>query len=542
MAYVNMMPAKLAEKYAREKLWMQKTVFDILAEQAGKHPDRIAIRDQRGAISYGALRDRIERAAQFYRSIGITRGDVVTIQLPNRIEFAVAFIALELLGAIANKVNPDFRARELSYMLTFSGSSAYVFPKEWKDFDYAGMARGLQRDNPDIKRLIVVGGAVDGMHDFDSGVAAAAPIAPTDKVHMDPNEVCRMCFTSGTTGDPKCALHSFNTTLYPVELLNHDMEVTEREVFLAFLPLGLNWGYFTLLQSILAGGTLVLMERFSPRAALELIQNERVSYIPTAPAGLVGLLNAPDAETYDVSSLRVVITGGASASVETIREYQKRMKGHLIELYGMLEAGFQTYTRFTDDPQKVNGTIGRPVHAMELRMVDAEGNDVPVGEIGELMSRGPSIHLGYHNNPNANAIAFNDEGWFRTGDLGRVVDADGNVQITGRSKEIINRGGKKFFPREVEEILYTHPAVMHAAMIGMPDARLGERNCLCVVPKGDAVPTLDEFIAFLRDQVADYKLPESVERFSELPMTGTGKIQRHVLRDVVSQRRAATNQ
>ena len=542
MAYVNMMPAKLAEKYAREELWMQKTVFDLLVEQAVRHPDRIAIKDQRGTISYGALRDRIERSAQFYRSIGISRGDVVTIQLPNRIEFAVAFIALELLGAIANKVNPDFRARELSYMLKFSGSSAYVFPKEWKDFDYAGMARGLQRDNPDIKRLIVVGGTVDGMHDFDSGVAAAAPIAATDMVHMDPDEVCRMCFTSGTTGDPKCALHSFNTTLYAVELLNHDMEVTEREVFLAFLPLGLNWGYITLLQSILAGGKLVLMERFSPRAALELIQNERVSYIPTAPAGLVGLLNAPDAETYDVSSLRVVITGGASAAVETIREYQKRMKGHLIELYGMLEAGFQTYTRFTDDPQKGNGTIGRPVHAMELRIVDAEGNDVPSGETGELMSRGPSIHLGYHNNPNANAIAFNDEGWFRTGDLGRVVDADGNVQITGRSKEIINRGGKKFFPREVEEILYTHPAVMHAAMIGMPDARLGERNCLCVVPKGDAVPTLDEFVAFLRDQVADYKLPESVERFSELPMTGTGKIQRHVLRDVVSQRRAAASQ
>jgi non-ribosomal peptide synthetase component E (peptide arylation enzyme) len=231
--------------------------------------------------------------------------------------------------------------------------------------------------------------------------------------------------------------------------------------------------------------------------------------------------------------LRVVITGGASAAVETIREYQKRMKGHLIELYGMLEAGFQTYTRFTDDPQKVNGTIGRPVRAMELRIVDAQGNDVPPGEIGELMSRGPSIHLGYHNNPAANAAAFNDEGWFRTGDLGRVVDADGNVQITGRSKEIINRGGKKFFPREVEEILYTHPGVMHAAMIGMPDPRFGERNCLCVVPKGDKAPTLEEFVAFLRDQVADYKLG-SVERFSELPMTGSGKIQRHVLRDCMA--------
>jgi non-ribosomal peptide synthetase component E (peptide arylation enzyme) len=536
MTYVNMMPAELAEKYAREKLWLQKTVFDILTEQAAAHPGRVAIKDQQGSISYGALRDRIERAAQFYHSIGIKRSDVVTIQLPNRIDFAVAFIALELLGAVANKVNPDFRARELDYMLKFSGSSAYVFPKAWKDFDYAGMARGLKQANPELKRLIVVGGAVEGMHDFDAGVAASAPIVTADKVHMDANEVCRMCFTSGTTGNPKCALHSFNTTLYAVELLNHDMQVTEREVFLAFLPLGLNWGYITLLQSIMAGATLVLMERFNPRAALELIQNERVTYIPTAPAGLVGLLNAPGAETFDVSSLRVVITGGASAAVETIRDYQKRMKGHLIELYGMLEAGFQTYTRFTDDPEKVNGTIGRPVQAMELRIVDAEGNDVPSGEIGELMSRGPSIHLGYHNNPDANAQAFNSDGWFRTGDLGRVVDADGNVQITGRSKEIINRGGKKFFPREVEEILYTHPEVLHVAMIGMPDARLGERNCLCVVPKGHDVPTLDEFVAFLRDQVADYKLPESIERFNELPMTGSGKIQRHVLRDLVVKR------
>jgi non-ribosomal peptide synthetase component E (peptide arylation enzyme) len=539
MAYVNMMPAELAAKYTRERLWLQKTVFDILAERAATHPDRVAIKDQNGAITYGALKERIERAAQFYRLIGIKPGDVVTIQLPNRVQFAVAFIALELLGAIANKVNPDFRARELDYMLKFSGSSAYVFPKEWKDFDYAGMARGLQKENPELKRLIVVGGTVEGMRDFDAGVTATAPIADADKVHMDPNEVCRMCFTSGTTGNPKCALHSFNTTLYAVDLLNHDMQVTEREVFLVFLPLGLNWGYITMLQSILAGATLVVMERFNPRAALELIQNERVTYIPTAPAGLVGLLNAHGAETFDVSSLRVVITGGASAAVETIREYQKRMKGHLIELYGMLEAGFQTYTRFSDDPKKVNGTIGRPVRAMELRIVDSEGNDVPNGEIGELMSRGPSIHLGYHNNPEANRQAFNSEGWFRTGDLGRVVDSDGNVQITGRSKEIINRGGKKFFPREVEEILYTHPQVLHAAMIGMPDVRLGERNCLCVVPKGAVVPTVDEFVAFLRDQVADYKLPESVEQFSELPMTGSGKIQRHVLRDLVMKRRGA---
>ncbi len=171
------------------------------------------------------------------------------------------------------------------------------------------------------------------------------------------------------------------------------------------------------------------------------------------------------------------------------------MTGHLIELYGMLETGFHTYTRFTDDPQKVNGTIGRVVGEMELRIIDDAGNDVPYGEIGEIRARGPSVHLGYHNNPSANAAVFIKGGWFRTGDLGRYVDPQGNVQITGRSKEIINRGGKKFFPREVEEILYTHPKILHAAMVGIPDRRLGERNCLCVVPKPQQTLSLDEAVS-----------------------------------------------
>ena len=198
------------------------------------------------------------------------------------------------------------------------------------------------------------------------------------------------------------------------------------------------------------------------------------------------MLNEPELDRFDLSSLRVVITGGASAAIETIRAYQARATRHLIELYGMLETGFHTYTRLTDDPAKVNGTIGRLVGDMELRIFDDDGNDVPYGEIGEIAARGPSVHLGYHNNPAANAASFTDDGWFRTGDLGRFTDESGNVQLSGRSKEIINRGGKKFFPREIEEMLYTHPDVMHAAMVGLPDARLGERNCLCIIPSPGA--------------------------------------------------------
>ncbi len=205
------------------------------------------------------------------------------------------------------------------------------------------------------------------------------------------------------------------------------------------------------------------------------------------------------------------------------------MAGQLIELYGMLETGYHTHTLLSDDPETVTGTIGRCVEGMGLRLIDAQGRDVPRGEEGEIAADGPCVHLGYYNNPQANAEAFTADGWFRTGDLGVVADAAGNLRIVGRLKEIINRGGKKFFPREVEEILYTHPKVLHAAMVGVADSRLGERNCLCVVPKNGASVSLEEFTDFLRDQIATYKLPERLEVLDELPFTPTGKIQRFIL-------------
>jgi non-ribosomal peptide synthetase component E (peptide arylation enzyme) len=520
---------KLAKEYVERGLWTNETFFGILERQAAAFPGREAFCDAQGRITYGELKEQIERCAAYLKSRGIGRGDVVTVQLPNRIDFPVVFFALELVGAVANKVNPDFRVRELEYILNFSGSKGYVFPREFRGFNYAAMANTLQDRCKGLSQVL----ADDEVR---AGIAASVPIDAGSRVRMDPDEIFRMAFTSGTTGDPKCVLHSFNTTLYASRLLNDDMRVTDKDVLLVWLPMGLNWGYLTLLQTILAGARAVLLERFSAPGALELIEREKVTFIPTAPASIVGLLNDPSLKRRDLSSLRVVITGGASAAVETIRAYQANVRGHLIELYGMLETGFHTYTRFDDDPQAVNGSIGRAAGAMALRIIDERGNDVPHGEIGEIAARGPTVHLGYHDNREANAQAFTADGWFRTGDLGRYADENGNVQITGRRKEIINRGGKKFFPREVEEILYTHPKILHAAMVGLPDERLGERNCLCVVPKGGADLTLAEVVAFLRGEVADYKLPETLEHFPELPLTGTGKIRRHILRDWVLER------
>ncbi len=538
MTFETRLTPEMITRYTKAGYWGNETFYDLLSAGVAAHPEREAIVDPKRRLSYRELKDGVDRTAAFLKAKGIGRGDVVTIQLPNWIEFCFAFFALELLGAVANKISPDFRSSEVNYILRFSKSRAYVCSRGFKGFDYPGMVRELMPQLPDLHFICVV----DDEADTESTVSLAAalkttpPLPDSERVHMDANEIYRMAFTSGTTGNPKCVLHSFNTTVAACELLDRDMETTEDDVFLIYLPIGLNWGFLILVEALLRGARVVLLDRFSGKAALELIQREKVTFIASAPASLIAMLNEPDLEKYDVSSLRVVITGGASCPVETLRDFQRRMSGHLIELYGMLETGYHTYTRLTDDPEKVNGTIGRCVEGMGLRLLDQAGHDVPRGQEGEIACQGPGVHLGYHNNPRANAEAFTEDGWFRTGDLGTVADDANNVRIVGRLKEIINRGGKKFFPREVEEILYTHPKVLHAAMVGISDPRLGERNCLCVVPKRGAQVALEEFSDFLRGQVATYKLPERLEVFDELPFTPSGKIQRFMLQKKIEAR------
>jgi non-ribosomal peptide synthetase component E (peptide arylation enzyme) len=537
MPFETRLTPQMIARHSASGWWGDDTIYGLLSARVAAHPEREALVDSRRRVTYAELKDGIDRTAAVLKSHGIGRGDVVTIQLPNWIEFAFVFFALELLGAVANKISPDFRSREVSYILRFSKSRAYVCAPNFKGFDYPGMVRALMPELPDLRFICVVDG--DGADRFVSlakALETTPPLPAGERVAMSADEVFRMAFTSGTTGNPKCVLHSFNTTLPACRVLTRDMQASENDVFLIYLPVGLNWGYLLLVQALLLGARVVLLDRFSGRAVLELIAREKVTFVASAPASLIAMLNEPELERYDCSSLRVVITGGASCPVETLRALQRRMSGHLIELYGMLETGYHTYTRLTDDPETVNGTIGRCVEGMGLRLIDAAGSDVPRGEEGEIAADGPSVHLGYYNNPQANAEAFTADGWFRTGDLGVVADEAGNVRIVGRSKEIINRGGKKFFPREVEEILYTHPKVLHAAMVGVADPRLGERNCLCVVPKNGVSVSLDEFTDFLRDQVATYKLPERLEVLDELPFTPTGKIQRFILQRQIDAR------
>jgi non-ribosomal peptide synthetase component E (peptide arylation enzyme) len=539
MKFATRLTDDLIARYQQSGHWGSETFYAILSARAAAHPDRIAIVDRGRRVTYAELKTRVDRVAAGFAALGIGSGDVVTIQLPNWVEFSYVFFALERLGAVANQIGPDFRSREVNYILRFSESRAFICPARFKSFDYVKMIGELRPGLPDLKAVCVLGspsgGAMSGLVSLDALVEDAAAVPPPG-AGQGANDVMRMAFTSGTTGNPKGVIHSHNTTLSTCRTLNADMGVSPDEVFLIYLPLGLNWGYLTLVQTVMAGARAVLLDQFSAHAALELIQREHVTYIPTAPASIIAMLNDPELGRFDLSSLRVIITGGASCPIETIREFRARMQGHLIELYGMLETGFHTYTRLDDDPEAVTGTVGTVSSGLGLRLIDESGRDVAAGAEGEIAALGPSVHLGYHKNPSANAELFTSDGWFRTGDLGQF-DGAGNVKIVGRLKEMINRGGKKFFPREIEEILYTHPKILHAAIVGVPDSRLGERNCLCVILRPGQTIALDEVVGYLKDGVATYKLPETIEIFDELPFTPTGKIQRHVLVKRVLERR-----
>jgi non-ribosomal peptide synthetase component E (peptide arylation enzyme) len=535
VAFETRLTPAMAARWRGTGLWSDETFAAVLARRVREAPDREALTEGTHRLTYRELAQGIDRMASRLRALGIGKGDVVTIQLPNWIEFAFVFFALERLGAVAVTVSVDFRSRELEYIMRFAGSKMLVCCARFRDFDHVAMARELWPRLPALACIGVVRGEPGpGMVSLDEIAAGSGPPAGFVPVAMDADAVMRMAFTSGTTGNPKGVMHSHNTTLAAARILNGDLGLGSDDVMLIWLPLGLNWGYLTLVQSVLAGARAVLLDRFGPAAALDLIERERVTYIPTAPASLTSILQEPDLARRDLASLRIVVSGGASAPVETIRAWRRIAPGALLELLGMLETGYQAYTRPTDDPERVAGSVGHPASRMGLKLVDADGREVTRGEEGDICADGPSVHLGYHNNPAANAEAFLPDGWFRSGDLG-MIDADGNLRIVGRLKEMINRGGKKFFPREIEEILYTHPQVLYAAIVGIPDARLGERNCLCLVPRAGETPTLEGLVGFLGDSVATYKLPERLELFSQFPFTPTGKIQRHALvRDVMA--------
>jgi acyl-CoA synthetase (AMP-forming)/AMP-acid ligase II len=523
--------------YRRAGWWTETTTADLLDRHAREQPDRLAIADSRTRLSYADYARRSQRLAAHFIALGLTGDDVIALQLPNWSEFAVIVNAATLAGIPFCQVHSDFRSREIEFVLRYTGAAVFICPVAFRRFDYLAMIGELRPALPALRHVMAVGDDVpDGVFDLRAYLDNDAPLeVPADALrarrpHGD--DLARVAFTSGTTGDPKAVLHLHNTTNSAVRFANRGHGITRDSVVLVFLPAGMNWGLLNVLQALEAGCTLIMLDVFDAIAAMRLIERERVTYFCCAPAHLVAMLHSPELDRFDLTSLQTVVTGGASCPIEVIRAFRAHLRGDLLELYGMLETGFQSWTRPTDDVEAVCGTVGRAIPEVQSKVLDEHDQECPPGAVGEILSRGPSITIGYYNNADANARSFTPDGWFRTGDLG-AFDAQGLLRIVGRRKEMIIRGGANIYPREIEEVLYQHPDIMDAAVIGIPDARLGERTCACVVPRAGRSLDFAAVVDFLRPKIATYKLPEIVEVMSDLPRTPTGKIQKEPLRAMI---------
>jgi len=516
--------------------WRDTTSNDALEHFARLTPEKTAIIDQRGRLNYRDYELRAKHLADHFVGLGLTSDDVIAIQLPNWSEFPVALSAAMLAGIPFCQFHSDFRHREVEFVLRFTEATAVVIPHEFRRFNHVEMIEELRPKLPKLKHVLVVGHDVPA-HYFDvQGFLDRPSGSPINEQALRerrprPNALQRTAFTSGTTGDPKAVLHIHNTSNYMCRVLNDGQRITQDSVFLTFLPVGLNWGLGCVCQALFAGCTLVLQDVFRAEETLALIEREKVTHFCCAPAHLVALLNVADFDKYDLSSLQMSMTGGASCPIEVIREVQARLPGKLLEMYGMLEVGSQSQTTYDEDPEAVCGLVGKEQPGMQLKAIDAEGKDCPPGAPGEVLTRGPSVMIGYYNNPAANEKAFSGDGWFHTGDVG-VFDERGYLKIVGRTKEMIIRGGANIYPREIEEALYEHPKVRDAAVVGLPDPRLGERVCACIVTRDGQQMDFAEVVEFLRRRVATYKLPEHLVLLDELPRTPTGKVQKTPLRQI----------
>jgi len=516
--------------------WQELTANETLDRLAQVRPAALALVDSTRRLTFREYQEQATNLAAAFLGLGLTRDDVIAVQLPNGVDFPVTINAAMRAGIPFCQFHHGFRSKEVGFVLEFSRARAVVIPHVHQGFDYPAMIAELRPKLPNLEHVIVVSDNVpQGVVDLRAATqrpASQEALVQLAERRPKSDDLCRMAFTSGTTGDPKAVVHTHNTSSCTARSSARDQRMSEDSAMLLFLPVGLNWGLGCTKQSLFAGCKIVYMERFDARTALEIIERERITHFVTAPASLVAMMDAADAGNYDLASLEVIVSGGASCPLEVLKRAQQRFGARVLEMYGMLESGVQSRTYVEDDYQLVAGTVGRPVREVQVRVCDAQDRPVPAGTVGEIECFGPSVMLGYYENSDANKRAFADDGFFRTGDQG-VFDESGLLRISGRIKEMIIRGGANIYPREIEEVLFEHPKVADCAIVGIPHPRLGETAVACVVLRPGEKLAFEDMIAFLETRVARYKLPERLIVLDELPRTPTGKVQKPSLVQLV---------
>jgi long-chain acyl-CoA synthetase len=479
-----------------------------LSAAAAEEPDRPAVKLDDIVLPYAALDAACQRAAGLLRAHGVEAGDRVAMQLPNVPYFPIVFYGALRLGAVVVPMNPLLKGREVAYHLSDSGSKVLV---AWNGF--AEAAEGGAEDAGATCIIVTPG-------EFEQLLGGADPVE--EVTAREDDDAAVIIYTSGTTGTPKGATLTHANVSSGAEVAQDLVSATNESVTVGALPLFHVFGMNSVMNvTVRARGLMTLIPRFDPEKALEVIQRDKATTFAGVPTMYAAMLHHPDREKFDVSSLTLCVSGGSAMPVEVLRGFDDSFGAKVLEGYGLSETtGMSSFN--LPDRERKPGSIGLPVGGTEMKAVDDDGNEVPSGEPGEIVTRGPFVMKGYWNRDEATEEVMAG-GWFHTGDIA-TVDEEGYFFIVDRKKDLIIRGGYNVYPREVEEALYGHPAVREAAVIGIEHESLGEEVAAFVAIKDGAEATPEELRDFMKEQVAAYKYPRHVWIVDELPKGPTGKI------------------
>ncbi|MBY0547990.1 MAG: AMP-binding protein [Candidatus Obscuribacterales bacterium] len=511
-------------------------LFETLALQADTRPHKEALVHETERMTYSDLMSRAAAIGLQLKKVGVKRADRVAVLFPNHPDYVASFFAVAGLGATIVPVNPLLRSEEIAHILSDSGAETLIV------FETAvGEALKSQDVVPSLKFMLVSGlsdttTAPVNKHNIVIQKLTSDKVDPKRfprELAVDPDrDLAMLVYTSGTTGKPKGAMltHGNILAVFPRRL--DLLEIDDRDRVLAVLPMCHIYGITVLMIGTLStGGTLVVLPRFEAAAALELIAKERVTIIPAVPAMHRFVLMELANRSYDVSSVRMCMSGGSALPTELISELETALGAACVEGYALTE----TSCAATLNPlrgKRKPGSVGPALESIELRILGADGQSLPSGEenIGEVQIRGANIMRGYYNQPQATADVIDSKGWFSTGDLG-YKDADGYLYLVGRKKEMIIRGGQNIYPREIEDVIGRIPGVVESAVIGIPDKFMGERVKAIVVTSktSNVVPTEEQIKSFCAEHLAEYKVPRIVEFADTLPRNSTGKILKRLL-------------
>ncbi|MBX3710964.1 MAG: AMP-binding protein [Lysobacter sp.] len=535
-------PEEIAQRYRALGYWTGDTLHGHLERAAARHPDRPALVCGTRRWTHAELQVRIRAATAGLRAAGIGVGDRVIVQLPNIAEFIVGSFALLRIGAVPVFAQIAHRRAEIAQFIERGDASAWITVDRHAGFDHRALVHEVQALHPDLRTVVIIGDAAE-FASFDAlcaapGDDAAATVAAGD--------VALLQLSGGSTGIPKLIPRTHDDYLYSIRESARICALDERSVFLCALPASHNFamsspGTFGVLG---AGGCVVMTRAADPATAFALIERERVDTVALVPALAQAWLDSTKRREHDLRSLRLVQIGGAHLAPSIAARVERELVdpargGRLQQVFGMAE-GLVNYTRLDDPPERRIGTQGRPISADdEIRIVDDDDHDVPEGEVGHLLTRGPYTIRGYDRSAHGSdghdpdAGAFTADGFYRTGDRVRRT-ADGDLVVVGRAKDQINRGGEKIASEEVEAHLLAHPDIAEAALVALPDRALGEKPCAFVVGR-DTLPTMRALQAFLRARgIADYKIPDRCIAIDALPRTPVGKIDKPALRRLLA--------